>query len=83
MPKIYSSVGVYPNGDIKTNGVHENNILTHIGYNVFYRPGRALFIDGICVHKGSLSHEDIEKYRKMIGMTPEEFTFHKDTAPYH
>jgi len=83
MPKIYSSVGVYPNGEIVTNGVSEYNLLTHIGYNVFYRPGRALFIDGICVHKGLLSLEDIEKYRKLIGMSPEKFTSTTDTAPYH
>lgn len=51
-PRIHTTVGLYPNGDYKVNGVEAEHFLGHLAYNRKFRPGRALFVDGICVLKG-------------------------------
>lgn len=81
MEKIYTTVGVYNNGDYKMNGVKESNLLEHIKYNLEYRPGRAFFVDGVCLHKGNLDNDRIELWEFEINNQP-KFKMSVDTAPY-
>lgn len=46
----------------KTNYVLHEHILSNIHYNITMRPGRSYYVDGICVHAGSDSLEDIQDY---------------------
>ena len=78
--EIHSTVGVYPNGDRKCNAVTHENILGHIHYNLSYRPGRALFVDGFCFCRGSLSWEQCKKIEKDLQENPRYPV--KDSAPY-
>lgn len=80
--KIYTTIGVYKNGDIKMNGVIGSNIIDHIGYNRISRPGRALFIDGICIIQGYLSDDEVKLFEELFKTNP-QYTVDIDTAPYH
>lgn len=69
--RIHHTVGVYPNGEYKQNGVTHGLLKGHIDYNKVFRPGRALFVDGKCVHRGALSDEVLEKATAMVAtLTP-------------
>jgi len=59
---IHLTIGVYPNGERKTNAVKCENLASHIWYNLHFRPGRALVVDGHCIHKGlGVDCDDIAK----------------------
>lgn len=75
---IHCTVGVYPNGEHKSNGVDSENLAAHIAYNLRYRPGRAFFVDGICIHRGYLSREECDKWEVKLS----KLTRGADTAPY-
>lgn len=80
MGKIHLTVGVYNNDEHVRNGVDEEDLHSHIQYNINKRPGRALFVDGKCVHQGYLGKERCEAWEKKI---IDEFTVPgKCTAPY-
>jgi len=49
---IYHSRGVYASGDFKDNAVRAEDIINHIWYNLTFRPGRAFFVDGVCLNSG-------------------------------
>lgn len=75
---IHHTCGVYLNDSCKTNGVPSDNLQEHIDYNKFWRPGRALFVDGKCVFAGSLPPEQIARWEiKLKGVTA-----NRDTRPY-
>jgi hypothetical protein len=76
---IFTTIGLYPSCDYKTNGVSYQNIDYHIEYNLDYRFGRALIIDGVCVYKGNVSDENIESFISKH----KSLKIFKDTAPYH
>ena len=77
---IHHTRGVYPNGDFKDNGVRPEDIEHHVGYNVLYRPGRALFVDGHCVYEGmGVSEELITEHSK----PKNHKTMLRCTRPYH
>lgn len=76
---IHYTRGVYPNGQFKNNGVESKNIASHIWYNMSLRPGRALFVDGICLYEGiNVSKELLDKHEKEL----EGKLATVDTAPY-
>jgi hypothetical protein len=75
---IHHTVGVYANGSKKQNGVKIENLADHIKYNMVYRPGRALFVDSVCLNEGYLSKEECALISK--GLKGEKVD--KDTAPY-
>jgi hypothetical protein len=78
--KIHHTVGVYPSGDMKHNGVSESHLFEHIQYNMKWRPGRALVVDGVCVYKGAVSDDVLNGAIKTIkSMKPID----RDTQPYH
>ncbi len=75
---IHHTRGVYADGSFKDNGVKSENLQDHIAYNKQFRPGRALFVDGKCVHHGYLDAKECEKIERTI----EGIRMGRDTAPY-
>lgn len=57
---IICTVGVYANLDRVYNGVAIEDLVSHMNYNLQARPGRALFIEAICFHKGNLTQDEME-----------------------
>ena len=49
---VHTTVGIYPNGHSKVNGVLPEHLKEHIEYNRVCRPGRMLMVDGEVVLKG-------------------------------
>lgn len=76
---LHLTVGVYPNGSMKTNGVTPKNLKEHIDYNLSFRPGRALFVDGVMVYAG---HLDEKAMREALEIVPKIPRPTRDTAPY-
>jgi len=68
--KIYSTIGVYLNGDKKFNGVAQEDLGQHIVYNVNNRFGRALFLEGKCIYRGYLDIETTSKLEKEFEANP-------------
>lgn len=87
---IHTTVGVYPNwkalGSVgyKVNGVLDEHLHGHIDYNRKFRPGRALFVDGVCMNQGGLSKADVTFWE--VKLNPKycdsEFKMKRDTSPY-
>ena len=75
---IHTTVGIYPNGDYKINGVCSENLAEHIKYNIQYRPGRILLVDGHCIHDGMMGLEVGQKAEQQFGDCERNL----DTAPY-
>lgn len=81
MKKIYTTVGVYGDQSYVVNGVRIKDLPEHVKYNINHRIGRALFVDGICIHHGFLTIPEVLKWEQKIANDP-EFTLEVDTAPY-
>lgn len=81
MAKIHTTIGIYPNGSFKTNGVSEKNLEQHIEYNKTMRFGRALLVDGEIIHYGSFNKRDLNKLIEENNF--KQFKINTDTAPYH
>lgn len=81
MSKIHTTIGVYPNGGHKVNGVKTEHLAEHIEYNKTFRFGRALIVDGEIVYLGAMSREKLEKYIKERGL--EGIKMKRCTAPCH
>ncbi len=79
---IHTTIGVYNSGDMKFNGVSSKNLASHLQYNLINRPGRALFVDGICVHKGYLTQDQVDNYVELF-KSSDKYKRFTDTAPYH
>ena len=76
---IHTTIGVYLNGDYKTNGVLPEHLEMHIEYNKKYRLGRGLFVDGKCIYAGYLNSDEVKKFeQKAKGIIITECT-----TPYH
>ena len=74
---IHTTVGVYKDGSMKSNGVKSEDLANHLSYNLTMRRGRALFLDGFCIHQGNLSNDELEDAKTKL---PEAET--QDTRPY-
>jgi len=75
---IHHSAAYYANGSFVINGVKSANLAGHIKYNRIMRPGRSLFINGLCVLPGYLEPAQTEAIEtRLAGVT-----ISKDTAPY-
>ena len=79
--RIHHTRGVYNNGEYKDNGVHSHFLDQHIQYNTTMRFGRALFVDGWCVHKGYLDDKRIAEIERQLKKKP--VVMDRDTQPYH
>lgn len=75
---IHTTIGVYPNGDCKVNGVDSEHLESHIQYNKDFRVGRALFVDGVCVYKGFVDESVLEAWKEKA----KTITRTRCTAPY-
>jgi hypothetical protein len=64
--ELHSTVGVYSSGDFKTNAVDPKDLQSHIEYNLAFRPGRALFVDGACHYRASLTEEEVVSWTMKI-----------------
>jgi hypothetical protein len=78
MSKIHTTIGVYPDGSHKANGVAADLLEQHIEYNKTNRPGRALLVDGKCVNKGYFSEEQVKQLEEKF----KDLVIEKDTRPY-
>jgi hypothetical protein len=75
---IHTTIGLYPSGEYKVNGVKSENLGEHIAYNMNKRWGRALFLDGEMIYKGNVKGNMLVDFKdKAI-----RFRSDKDTAPY-
>lgn len=79
--KIHTTIGIYPNGSFKTNGVSDDLLADHIEYNKTWRPGRALVVDNQIVYLGFLNKDQILEIMKKNNL--QSLTFNKSTDPYH
>lgn len=68
--KIYSTIGVYNNGDRKLNGVILEDLINHIVYNLEMRHGRAFFLEGQCLNVGYLSLDRINDLESEFKLNP-------------
>ena len=57
---------VYNSGCYTDNGVRKEHLADHITYNKEYRPGTALFVNGVCVNRGYLGRERCAEIEKLI-----------------
>lgn len=74
---IHTTLGVYPDGTWKVNGVPAAMLRDHVRYNLTYRPGRALVVDGTVVYPGGgvTAAQIAHAFRKTPRCT-------SDTQPY-
>lgn len=77
---IHTTIGIYPNGSYKVNGVTDENLKDHVEYNKVNRFGRALIVNGEIVYKGMMKESDILEVIKSNNL--KEIVKTKDTAPY-
>lgn len=82
MKNIYTTVGVYGNGEYVVNGVDIKDVSDHVKYNINTRTGRALFIEGVCIYHGFLPPTEVLKWEQKIQSDPETFTAQETTKPY-
>lgn len=75
---IHTTVGVYPDGSYKSNGVEPGHLQVHISYNKDYRPGRALLVDGKVVLRGYYSEDEVGMLEEKYGHIKVNFC----TQPY-
>lgn len=68
--KLHLTVGVYPNNEYKFNHVAANDLASHTAYNLSMRPGRAFFVDGEMIYKGSLNEEQIKYWTNFVKTLP-------------
>ena len=79
--KIHTTIGLYPNGEYKINGVLPEHLEEHIEYNKICRFGRALFVDGKCIYNGYLSDEVVKAFEMKI-KDNSKFIVNKHTGLY-
>jgi len=75
--KVHTTIGVYPNGNYKINGVKPEHLKEHIKYNKTMRFGRALLVDGVIEYIGNWENDKLEKYiilRKLRNIKLKMFT---------
>lgn len=77
---LHSTVGVYSDNSFKTNAVNPEDLENHINYNLAYRPGRALFVDGACHYRASLTEEEVVSWTMKIASLDLKPT--RCSAPY-
>ena len=68
--QVFSTIGVYNSGNRQYNGVRPEHLKYHVEYNLTYRGGRALFVEGKCVHSGYLDSERISNLEKELAEHP-------------
>lgn len=79
--RLHHTRGVYPSGDYKDNQVKAKDLNYHIWYNKFWRPGRALFVDGVCFNRGiGVNAETLKRISAELLANPVKLS--RCSAPY-
>lgn len=78
--QFYHSRRIYNNGDYVDNLVLGEHLKEHVEHNCLYRPGTALFIDGICVNKGYLDDFMCTQHSELLKHFDKSLLKH--TVPY-
>jgi hypothetical protein len=64
------------------NGVQHSSLRSHLAFNVHLRSESAMFVDGVCVHEGTLPKWEIKMARirliQLLSINP----ITRDTFPY-
>lgn len=81
-PALFFTVGVYNNDSFKTNYVREEDLADHIAYNIIMRPGRAFYVNFVCLNRGYLGEQRALEWQEKLSKQglPE---MRKDTRLYH
>jgi hypothetical protein len=81
--KIHTTIGVYPSGQTKVNGVKDEHLDEHIQYNKDFRFGRALIVNRKLVYKGIGVQKKIinEIIKEIVNENP-KYIQSKCTMPY-
>lgn len=80
MSKIHHVRGVFNNNEFVDNGVAADKLHDYIQFNLVMRPGRAIFVDGICMYEGYLSKEQCDLMSQCLLEHPMPMDY--DTTPY-
>lgn len=80
-PDFFYTVGVYNDDSMKTNYVEEKHLASHIAYNIVMRPGRAFFVNFVCLNYGYLGEERCLDWQEKLAKKglPE---MKRNTVPY-
>lgn len=78
--RIHHTMGVYNSGHRVHNGVSPAHLEEHIAYNLFWRPGRAFFVDGQCLNAGYLDQARVDAILAELHANP--VTMDRVTTPY-
>jgi len=68
--QVFSTIGVYANGSRQYNGVRREDLHAHVEYNLHYRSGRALIIEGRCVYSGHVDDKKIKSLEEELAQHP-------------
>lgn len=79
---VHTTIGVYANDSMEINGVVDANLEQHIKYNLEARPGRAFFVNGVCINNGYLTQEKIDYYESLF-KSNSNYTAIKASNQYH
>lgn len=60
--KNHLTLGIYGNKTYTYNVVRDEDLEYHIYYNLTYRPGRLLYVDGKRLNKGMIKEEYLGPY---------------------
>lgn len=77
--KIFTTVGIYPDGSLKWNGVPAKNLPDHILYNIMNRGGRTLLVNGLVFNAGAFSLEELRNFYEIYS---QRCAATRDTQPY-
>lgn len=77
------TIGLYANESYVINVVHPAHLDYHIEYNKVMRFGRALFVDGKCVHQGYLSAYKVAEWENKIKDILKGVDTSKPSIEYH
>lgn len=56
------TLGIYGNKQIVYNVVREEDLQNHINYNLTFRPGRLLYVDGERINNGCMKENILYTY---------------------
>lgn len=59
------TLGIYPSKKMVYNVVREEDLQDHIDYNLIFRPGRLLYVDGKRMNNGCMKENSLHTYDEM------------------
>lgn len=77
--EIFTTVGIYPDGSLKWNGVPAKNLPDHILYNITNRGGRTFLVNGLVFNAGAYDQHEL---RNLYEIYSQRCAAKHDTQPY-